>query len=225
MKRKSIIFMLASLTFAVFLTVMAPRVYAATEKSIQIPVAITLDGYPPAVAEDYEIVLAADNEAYPMPANSESGRFTTTLTGAAAASLPAMNFDSIGVFTYTIYQTPGSNELADYDDSVYNLVVYVTNAKEGSGLETTVILYKVGQDDKYSEVAFSNKYAAEPTPPVQPKPAVPSPVAPAKTTQFDPPSTGDDTVIMPYVIALAAGLGLLLWVMVSPKSKNRHNNE
>ncbi|NMB03854.1 MAG: Cna B-type domain-containing protein [Tissierellia bacterium] len=105
--------------------------------------------------------MKSDNPDYPMPAGSVDGVYSMIITGANTVKLPEIKYSSLGVYTYTIYQEPGSNKLASYDDTRYNLVVYVTNAEDGSGLETTVILYKLGETEKYDGVVFENEYEKE----------------------------------------------------------------
>lgn len=216
MKRTSIMFTLAAIAMAMILLVFAPHAYAVTDSTVQIPVTISIDGDAPADSEDYLIQLVADNSEYPMPDNSVNGVFKMTISGSDTVNLPSITFDSIGVFTYTLSQLPGNHPLATYDDTVYNLVVYVTNATNGNGFENTVILYRPGHDQKYSDVIFTNKYDLPP-PPVVVEP-VPTPAA------FDSPQTSDNTVILPYVITLLVGLTLLLWILIYSKNKSSHRN-
>ena len=109
--------------------------------------------------------IRQNNPDYPMPEGSEDGVFTMIITGEDTGFLPEIAFSS-RVYTYTIQQTPGSNELATHDDSIYNLVVYVTNSELGDGLDVTVILYLLGETDKFEEVVFNNEYEAEDLPPL-----------------------------------------------------------
>lgn len=73
--------------------------------------------------------------------------------------------------------------MATYDSTRYQLVVYVTNAQGGSGLETTVLLYLVGEEGKLDEVIFDNRYdrPSIPEEPETPKP----PMRPDDTPPVD----------------------------------------
>ena len=81
-----------------------------------------------------------------------------TLIPVSYTHLDVYKRQSLGIYTYTISQKAGTNKLASYDDSVYNLVIYVTNAETGEGFETTVLLYKTGNTNKFEEADFYNEY-------------------------------------------------------------------
>lgn len=148
------VLLIATICLALF----TPSVMAVEVQSSGIPVRISLGGSPPELEEDYEIVMEADDIAYPMPAGSVNGVFTMNIPGENSGELPGIKFSSLGIYTYTIYQKAGTNKLASYDDSVYNLVIYVTNAETGEGFETTVLLYKTGNTNKFEEADFYNEY-------------------------------------------------------------------
>ena len=164
------------LIFVMVFVVLQSTVLAASMPGFRLPVRVKLNGTPPTDQEDYNIIFRADNKHYPMPQGSVDGSYNMTIKGEATKNLPRIEFSSLGVYTYKIHQIPGKNKLATYDDSVYNLVVFVTNSEDGSGLEITVNLYLLGEKEKYGEVVFENEYEKEPTPkPVEPpkKPEVP----------------------------------------------------
>lgn len=158
MKTKQAKFMMVLLILIICLIVLAPTALASEVRSGEIPVTISLGDSPPAIEEDYKIMLKADNIAYPMPEGSVDGLFSMDIIGADTTKLPEIGFSSLGIYTYTISQEAGTNELATYDDSKYNLIVYVTNAEDGSGLETAVLLYMIGETEKLEGVVFHNDY-------------------------------------------------------------------
>ena len=151
------------LIFPMLFMLLVPTVSASSLPGLKLPVTVKLSGGPPTEDEDYTIVLKADNPEYPMPEGSLDGSYTMTIKGEGSKELPEINFSSVGVYTYTISQLAGVNELASYDDKVYNLVVFVTNAKNGSGLEITVNLYLLGEKEKQDELLFLNNYEKEPS--------------------------------------------------------------
>lgn len=177
------------LIITMFLMVFSPVVFAEKLPGFELPVTVELSGTPPTDDEDYRIVIEADNPNYPMPEGSENSRYTLIITGEDRVRFPRMEFSSLGIYTYTIYQLSGSNSLATYDDTRYDLVVYVTNAPDGSGLETTVLLYLLGEENKLDEVLFGNEYDAVPIippPPTPPPPIPPTPTPPGGSTPPTP---------------------------------------
>lgn len=177
---------------------MALPAWAAELPGVSIPVTISLTGNQPYPAENYTIVLAADNQAYPMPAGSHQGAYTLGITGKGTANLPVITFDRVGVYTYKIYQVAGTNKNCTYDATVYGLEITVTNKPDYSGLEYTVILSASSQDAKLDGVAFVNRY--------------PEPVS-------ETPRTGDDSNPMLYVGLVAVGMVLVLGLMMTRKKK------
>lgn len=163
------------LIFTMFIMVFSPVVFAEAAPSFELPITVELSGSPPTNNEDYRIIIEADNPDYPMPEGSENSRYTLIITGEGTARLPEMAFPSRGIYTYTIYQLTGTNRLGTYDDTRYQLIVYVTNAGNGSGLEITVLLYEQGEADKLDEVLFNNSYSRRPIDPPEEPPEEPTP--------------------------------------------------
>lgn len=163
MKRKYLRTLAMLLIFPLVFIMLVPTISASSLPSLKLPVTVKLSGRPPTEDEDYTIVLKADNPEYPMPEGSVDESYNMTIQGEGSKELPEINFSSVGVYTYTISQLAGVNELASYDDKVYNLVVFVTNAKNGSGLEITVNLYLLGEKEKQDELLFLNNYEKEPS--------------------------------------------------------------
>lgn len=175
MKRKYLRTLAMLLIFPMLFMLLVPTVSASSLPGLKLPVTVKLSGRPPTEDEDYNVVLKADNPEYPMPEGSVDGSYTMAVKGEASKELPEIKFSSVGVYTYTINQLAGANELASYDDKVYNLVVFVTNAKNGSGLEITVNLYLLGEKEKQDELLFLNNYEKEPSPPPEEEVEIPEP--------------------------------------------------
>ena len=87
MRRKHIKFMTALLMFTMCLIVVAPKALAADAPTVEIPVTVTLTGFPPEIDEDFEIVLKSNDSAYPLPGDSANGVYKMNITGAANANL------------------------------------------------------------------------------------------------------------------------------------------
>lgn len=175
MKRKYLRTLAMLLIFPLVFIMLVPTISASSLPSLKLPVTVKLSGRPPTEDEDYTIVLKADNPEYTMPEGSLDESYNMTIQGEGSKELPEINFSSVGVYTYTISQLAGVNELASYDDKVYNLVVFVTNAKNGSGLEITVNLYLLGEKEKQDELLFLNNYEKEPSPPPEEEVEIPEP--------------------------------------------------
>ena len=182
---------------------------AAETPGVSIPVTISLSGTLPETAEDFTVRLQADDPSYPMPKGSDGDVYTMTVTGADTKSFPTVTYDRVGIYTYTIYQVAGSNSKCTYDDSVYALTVYVTNAEDGSGLETSAVLYPDAQGDKLTGATFANEYETVPPTPT-PDPVVPTPI------------TGDTANPLLYAgIIIADLIVIVALVLVHKKRKSK----
>ncbi len=200
-------FLMALLVVTMCLIALPSNALAGQTSIGEIPVTISIGGSPPRDHEDYKIILEADDPDYPMPEGSVKGIFSMIIRGENTVNLPQINFSSLGIYTYRIYQKVGTNELATYDSTVYNLTVSVINAEEGSGLETSAILYKGSEKDKTGEVVFQNDY---------------DPQSPSKSpTETEKPKTGDNTVIWPYIGLFIGGAGILLILGLTIKNKSK----
>lgn len=126
----------------------------AENPSVVLDAAVTLQGTLPDTAEEFAIVMTAEDGA-PLPVEGDSMQIT--IKGAGKASFAALEFDHVGIYHYTIVQKPGKDKDAKYDATVYRLQVAVVNAEEG-GLKTVVGLYQDGEDAKQDEALFNNVY-------------------------------------------------------------------
>ena len=232
------------LVFTMLLSVFSPSVFAEEAPGFELPVSVSVSGTPPTTDNEYIIILEADNPNYPMPKDSKGGRYHLSMSGYSTSKFPKIEFPSLGVYTYKIYQSPMTDKSYGYDGRVYNLIVYVTNAEDGSGLEITVILYLTGQTKKLDQVVFKPETPEEPedpeTPgdpedpqiPVKPEdphtpeepddPQIPiEPENPQIPEDWDHPKTSDDTELMPYLLLLISGIALLfIFVMTKKKKEN-----
>lgn len=174
--------------------------------SLRLDAEILLTGTVPAAAETYTVRMTADNGRNPMPGGQAGGSYDLHITGAGIESFPAMTFDALGIYTYTIEQLPGSNALCHYDARVYQLTVSVVNA-ESSGLAMEVALRAEGLETKMERVVFENAYQAAPAP--TPAPTT-RPAAPAEDPT--PPSGGITPTGVEDMWMLYLGGSLLLLV-------------
>lgn len=171
--------------------------FAQEAAKLSLPVTVKVSGTKPKPDEDYEIVLQANDKAFPMPKGSTNGIYTMTITGADTDKFPAISFNHVGKFTYTIHQKAGTNKNGTYDDTVYNLTVTATNTSDYESFELTVVLETKDSEEKLEDVVFTNKYKAEST----------------------SVKTGDESNPMLYVGLVFVGLAMFLVLFLTRRKK------
>lgn len=206
-------------------TTPAPVVTPTKTPTITIPVEMKLTGTKPNPAETYNIVLAMDGVC-PMPTGTTGSTYTIQITGEGKAAF-SITYDTVGIYSYKIYQLVGENPnpKCHYDKTVYDVVVYVTNNADYTGLETTVCIYPLKEvkgdvefkpneggavvnpsgteytrGAKVDKADFINKYW----------------VAPANT-----PSTGDESNVVLYALVFVLALATLTTGIVVLKRKKQ----
>lgn len=130
--------------------------FAAAPVNAKIPVTIQLTGTVPAERETYIVELTPEQTTNPMPANAENGVAHLEIVGQAAGAME-ITYNKVGIYNYTVRQIAGENTDCVYDAAVYQVTVFVTNAKNG-GFDVSVVAYKDGAAEK-SEIIFVNDYA------------------------------------------------------------------
>lgn len=205
MKKKvaNVVKMLFAAAFCSMLTVQPA--FAAERPSVVVPVEISLSGTLPKPAEEFAVKMKAEDAAFPMPEGAEDGIYTMTMTGEESKNTPAIAFDKLGIYKYTIWQEAGENQKCTYDDTVYELTVYVTNAEDGSGLELTAVLYPDVESDKLPGAVFENVYETEPEPKPEP----------------EKPQTGDHSNAALYLTLIAvSGAVVVLYAVARRRKKS-----
>lgn len=192
------VFLALVMTVICSMTMILPA-YAAELPGVSVPVTISLSGTLPYPAEDYTVVLKADDSAYPMPEGSVDGVYSLTITGEDTENFPTITYDRVGIYTYTVYQVAGTNQKCTYDDTVYSLTVTISNKEDYSGLEATAVLYPDSDGDKLPAAEFANKYKVDP----------PS----------DTPKTGDESSPLLYAVLIAVSMGVIVALFLTRKSK------
>ena len=154
-------FLALVLTVLCCVTMVLPAYAAEEGPKVSVPVKSSLKGTLPKPSESYTVVPKADNAAYPMPAGSENGSCSMTITGAGTKNFPEITYSRVGVYTYKLSQTAGTNKKCTYDKTEYLLKVTITNKSDYSGLEATVVLRPSADADKVDQAEFTNKYKVE----------------------------------------------------------------
>ena len=131
---------------------------AAERPSMKLPVTIEQKGDYPSTPEELDVVLTAVDAACPMPEGSVDGAYTIEVKSGTMEEFPEISFPKLGIYNYTIHQEKGDHSRGRYDETVYRMRVYVTNAESGDGVESTTLLYIDDINTKYASVSFENYY-------------------------------------------------------------------
>lgn len=200
------------LILVMYIMIMTSPVLAAELPRTRIQVNVSLEGTLPTKAEEFTINLKSEDISNPMPSNITDEIYKMIVTGEDIKSLPEIVFSRVGIYRYTIWQDKGNNADCSYDNSVYYLTVYVTNKKDGEGLEATSVLYKENEANKLEEAKFNNVYKI-----ITP---IKEPVIPIK----DNIETGDKSNAIFWAILSAIGAIGLFYVGVSSHKKSQEVN-
>ena len=114
----------------------------------------------------FTLRLEGEDQA-PMPAQD-----TLSFSGSGAGAFGPIVYSIPQDYRYTIRQVPGSDAGVTYDDTVFTILVRVTEALDGS-LSPEIWGVRDGESEKIQEIVFYNRYA-EPTPEA-PDPEDPTP--------------------------------------------------
>lgn len=158
---------------------------AAEHPSMKLPVTIEQKGDYPYKAEELNVVLKAADTACPMPEGSADSVYTLPVTSGTTGEFPEITFPKLGIYNYTIQQEAGDHARGNYDETVYQMRVYVTNAESGEGFESTVLLYIDDINTKYASVKFENYYEVVETEDNDPPPTTAPPQTPEETMPVD----------------------------------------
>lgn len=153
--------------------------------SFKLPVTVEQIGEVPNKPEKMDIVLTAVDGTCPMPEGSVDGKYTIEVTADTTGYFPDITFPKLGIYEYTVHQEIGGISRCDYDNTVYQMRVYVTNAENGEGFESTTILYIDDVNTKYAQIEFVNEYDERNTRPTDPT----NPTNPTSPTTPTDPTT------------------------------------
>lgn len=155
----------------------------------------------------FQYELTPLEEGNPMP-GSDGARYSFSIRGSGKKLLLPITFDKVGVYRYQLRQIIPEKKRKgySYDEQVYTVEVYVTNAVS-SLTATTVVNSKDGE--KAGEIFFENSYQRPADPVSSVNPVVPvNPIVPVNP--FGPPKTGDSVDPKLWLALLILGaVGLL----------------
>lgn len=144
------------------LTMVMPAAFAEEDLTVQIGAEVTAEGTLPTKAETYVLCMTASDANNPMPNDQKGGSYELKVTNVGKASFPAIKFDHLGIYEYTIVEKAGETADCKYDTRTYNLTVYVVNDENG-GMATEVMLQESGKTEKTNTALFHNVYKKVPT--------------------------------------------------------------
>ena len=133
------------------------------ECTAELPVSVTLNGNN---AEKFHITIECAEDAdptQPMPVESEEGLW---VTGGQKVSFTGFKYTEPGDYKYIVKQEKAGTAYMTYDDTVYTVVIQVTNLETEEGTTLQAKVYANTDDDpenKVAELSFLNTYAP-PTP-------------------------------------------------------------
>lgn len=205
------------LILVMYLMMMTPPVLAAELPITKIKFSVSLEGTLPTKAEEFTVNLKADDINNPMPEGTVNEIYSMTVDGEDTKSFPEMTFSRVGVYNYTIWQEKGNNVDCTYDNSIYNLIVYVTNKENGDGLEATSVLYKGNETEKLDEASFHNIYKTIP-------PIKEDVMSITDIVEPESVNTGDQSNIIFWIILSSIGAIGILYLVFFNNKKNEKNN-
>lgn len=135
------------------------------------------------------------------------------VTGAGEASF-SISYDELGIYKYTVKQKAGSAANWTYDDTVYNVDVYVLRDEETDTAEPLVIVY--ASDGTKADLVFNNTYKAPAKPSASATPSKSVTKTTTTKTQSSP-KTGDAENMMLYAAVMAAAMAGIVTVLVVRK--------
>lgn len=176
-------------------------------------------------SRDYQ--LTALDPSNPMPADSEGGVYTFTLTGddehvfttsgdGGTVDEPALYFSHAGVYEYTLEPlTTEPDERYEYEDTTYTVRIYVKNNPLKSGdLIVEKIVGENNQGEKPDYIRYHCSYKGEPAPPEGDKDD------PDKGSRV---KTGDTSGIVMWSVTFALVTAMLIFLLIRRRRDNEDN--
>lgn len=154
------------------------------------------------VADTFSYILTPLETGNPMPEQSID-QYVFAMKGSESISMSEIAFTQTGTYRYELKQRV-ENKLKGYtyDERVYTVEIYVTNAERG-GLTAATVVY-VGDNGKADQISFENSYRKDPTP----------------TISDDTPKTGDNSNLTLWFLLLVISIvGLSSMVIMGKKRR------
>lgn len=165
----------------------------------RLPVEIQLNGDS---TEQFTVTIEGEAGA-PMPEQTQ-----LQISGGSTSAFEGLTYTEPGDYVYTVHQIKGTTQYMTYDDTVYTVVIQVTNDGQGGLTEQIFASGDDNPDSKAASVEFLNTYAP-----------------PATTTSGQSaPKTGDTADLVAPVTALGgAALALVLLAALRRRGDQEDN--
>lgn len=148
---------------AVLFQGMSVKADAAAQKTVaKIPVSQTFEiknQVPDGLNREFQYALTCEDKKNPMPEETSEGTYTFTLKDNEKKVIE-IAYEHAGVYYYDLkQQVSDKKDKFSYDETDYQVAVYVTNAVDG-GLDTQVVV-KNTDGTKSGEINFHNSYTGD----------------------------------------------------------------
>ena len=183
------------LTVCCMLITLTQHIYAANHIAISIPVSqtLTIHGQSQNQYQSTYQFEALDNDC-PMPSNSQNNNYYFTMSNNDQTHID-LQFTHAGIFSYQLSQVVNDeNNQMTYDDTKYQLDIYVKNTNDG-GLIASVIAY-LENGNKTGVIQFQNELNLQTTSEdnVSDENTETQPTTPS--VQVTPDRTGEETTLV-----------------------------
>lgn len=198
--------------------------YACTA---ELPVSVTLNGNN---AEKFHITIECAEDAdpdQPMPAEAEEGLW---VTGDQKVSFTGFCYTEPGDYKYIVRQEKAGTDYMTYDDTVYTVVIQVTNLETEDGTTLQAKVYANtddNPDEKVAELSFLNTYAP-PTPKPDDHPDIAEAIENGTWGQPTPtpaagviPQTSDSLPLIGLVVILVVAAAAIVVLVVLRRRSHR----
>lgn len=123
----------------------------AASNTVHITGTHEVSNMPSLTSTQFSFVLTAKGHA-PMPDGTPGLEKTVTTSANSAFDFGTITYPEDGAFRYTLTRNITPSETLEQDDSVYNIVVTVTNG------EASMIIGKEGTTEKFDKIEYKDKY-------------------------------------------------------------------
>lgn len=173
----------------------------AEEKSVTVKIPVSCIGTNTTERFTYELE-GGDSEYEQVEAKQ------LTLSDGEEGSF-SITYNYPGTYQYTVHQEAGNDEETTYDDTVYQIDVYVTENDAGE-LGITPVAYVEGETEKREILSYHNSKELQPEEPTKPEEPAKGSVSVTEERIAEEPKTGDEGRLFIWMAVSAAAFGTLV---------------
>ena len=196
----------------------------------ELPVHVELNGE---TDEQFHVTIAPASEEDPavsLPAEAENGLW---ITGDSDGKFTNFYYTEPGNYEYVVKQECGDTAYMSYDDTVYYVVIQVTNTEDG-GLSYQVFAWTdANSEDKAQAISFLDTYAPPTPTPKDEHPDIAEGIANGtwgstptpKPTTSTLPQTSDSLPLTALVLVLVVAAAAIVVLVAVRRRKNGQNDQ